>query len=75
MKKLLIKLLILIRTLNQLGLDQRDQVHKETKYRLPPFRPILSAISTPIYKLAKFLLPFLTPFTQNEYTVRLISFC
>ena len=45
------------------------KVHKETKNGLPPFRPILSAISTPTYKLAKFLLPFLTLLTQNEYTV------
>ena len=43
-------------------------MHKETKNGLPPFRPILSAISTPTYKLAKFLLPFLTLLTQNEYT-------
>ena len=45
------------------------KVHKETNNGLPPFRPILSAIVTPTYKLAKFLLPFLTPLTQNEYTV------
>ena len=37
------------------------KVHKETKNWLPPFRPILSAIGMPTYKLAKFLLPFLTP--------------
>ena len=40
------------------------KVHKEISNELPPFRPILSAIGTP-----KFLLPFLTPLTQNEYTV------
>ena len=45
------------------------KVHKEAKNGLPPFRPILSAIGTPTYKLAKYLLPFLTPLTQNEYTV------
>ena len=45
------------------------KVHKETKNGLPPFHPILPAIGTPTYKLAKFLLPFLTPLTQNEYTV------
>ena len=54
---------LLIRTLNQLDLDQ------ETKNGLPPFRRILSAIGTPIYKLAQFSLPFLTPLTQNKYTV------
>ena len=45
------------------------KVHKETNNGLPPFRPILSAIVTPSYKPAKFLPPFLTPLTQNEYTV------
>ena len=44
-------------------------MHKEINNGLPPFRPILSAIGTPTYKLAKFLVPFLTPLTQNEYTV------
>ena len=33
------------------------------------FRPILSANGTPTYKLTKFLLPYLTPLTQNEYAV------
>ena len=41
------------------------KVHKEINNGLPPFRPILSAIGTPIYKLAKFLLPFLTPFNSK----------
>ena len=45
------------------------KVHKEINNGLPPFRPILSAIGAPTYKLAKFLGPFLTPLTQNEYTV------
>ena len=44
-------------------------MHKETKNGLPPFHSILSTTDTPTYKLAKFLLPFLTPLTQNEYTV------
>ena len=44
-------------------------MHKETENGLPPFRPILSAIGTPTDKLAKFLLPFLTPLTENEYNV------
>ena len=44
-------------------------MHKEVKNALPPFRPILSAIGTPTYQLVKHLLPFLTPLTQNEYTV------
>ena len=32
--------------------------------------PILSAINTPTYKLAKFLVPILKSLTSNEYTVK-----
>ena len=46
------------------------KIHKETRNGLPPFRPILSAIDTPTYKLAKFLLKILTPSTANEYIDR-----
>ena len=46
-----------------------SKTHKETRNGLPPSRPILSAIDTPTYKLAKFLLKFLTPSTANEYGV------
>ena len=45
------------------------KIHKETRNGIPPFRPILSAIGTPTYKLAKFLLKFLTPSAANEFTV------
>ena len=45
------------------------KVHKEAKNGLPLFRPILSAIGTLTYRLAKYVLTFLTPLTQNEYTV------
>ena len=45
------------------------KIHKETRNEIPPFRPILSAICTPTYKLVKFLLKFLTPSTANEFTV------
>ena len=34
-----------------------------------PLRPILSAIGTPTYALAKFLVPLLRPLTENCYTV------
>ena len=34
-----------------------------------PLRPILSAIDTVNYRLAKFLVPILKPLTTNEYTV------
>ena len=45
-------------------------VHQATKNGLPPFRPILSAIGMPTYKLAKILLQFLKLLTQNKYIVR-----
>ena len=41
------------------------KINKETSNEVPPFHPILSAIKTPTYKLAKFLLKFLTPLTAN----------
>ena len=37
---------------------------------IPQFRPILSAINTPIYKLAKYLVPILSPLTVDDYTVK-----
>ena len=46
------------------------KVHKLLINGLPPFRPILSAIGTPTYKLAKFLVPVLSDITQNEFTVK-----
>ena len=33
----------------------------------PPFRPILSSINTPSYKIAKFLTPLLSSLTTNEF--------
>ena len=43
---------------------------------VPPFRPILSAISTCSYNLAKFFVPILKQFTINKYTVKdYFSFC
>ena len=33
----------------------------------PPFRPILSAINTPSYKIAKFLTPMLSNLTKNKF--------
>ena len=36
----------------------------------PPFRPILSVIGTPSYKLAKFLVPKLSSITFNEFIVK-----
>ena len=45
------------------------KVLKETKNGLPSFCPILSAIGTLTYKLAKLLHPFLTILTENKYAV------
>ena len=43
---------------------------------VPPFRPILSAIGTCTYNLAKFFVPVLRELTVNEYTVKdSFSFC
>ena len=46
------------------------KVHKPLKNRLPSFRPFLSAIGTPTYKLAKFLVPVLPDITQDEFTIK-----
>ena len=46
------------------------KVHKIFTDGFPSFRPILSAIGTPTYKLAKFLVPKLKPLTTNEYTIK-----
>ena len=46
------------------------EVHKGIIGVCLPFRPILSAIGTPSYKLAKLLLPKLSSITFNEFTVR-----
>ena len=43
------------------------KVHKKTLGKSPPFRPILSAIRTPSYELAKFLVPILSDLTKNKY--------
>ena len=45
------------------------KIQKKTRNGIPPFCSILSATGTPTYKLAKFLLKFLTPSTANEFTV------
>ena len=46
------------------------KVHKECVDKSPPFRPILSAIRTPSYELAKFLVPILSNLTTNEYVTK-----
>ena len=48
------------------------KVHKDMTngQELPPFRPILSAIRTCAYNVAKFLVPILKEYTVNEYTIK-----
>ena len=46
------------------------KVHKPVINNCPSFRPILDAINTPSYKLAKFLVPILSPLAINEYMVK-----
>ena len=46
------------------------KVHEKCVDGCPPFRPILSALQTPTYKLAKYLVPILEPLTTNKYTVK-----
>ena len=46
------------------------KVHKQLLNNCPPFRPILSAIGTPTYNIAKFLVPILKPLTTNDYTLK-----
>ena len=46
------------------------KIHKKIVGNCPPCRPILSAINTPTYKLAKYLVPLLKPVTSNQFTVK-----
>ena len=46
------------------------KVHKVIKEGIPPFRPILSAINTPSYRLAKFFVPILSNLTKNEFVLK-----
>ena len=46
------------------------KVYEPVVYNMSKFWPILSAINSPGYNLAKFLVPILEPFTQNEFTVK-----
>ena len=47
-----------------------SKVHKPLVDGFPKLRPILSAINTPTYKLAKFLVNIMEPLTKDEYTVK-----
>ena len=45
------------------------KVHKQL-INCPPFRPILLAIVTPTYNIAKFLIPIFKPLTTNDYMLK-----
>ena len=51
-------------------LSGNRKIRKLFVNNLPKFRPILSAINTPGYNLAKFLIPILEPLTHNEFTIK-----
>ena len=46
------------------------KVNKIVTHGHPSFRPILSTIGTPTYKLAEFLVLMLEQLTTNEYTIK-----
>ena len=46
------------------------KVHKNKQGDCPPFRPILSAIDTPSYNIAKFLVPLLAPIATNRFVCK-----
>ena len=46
------------------------KVHKNKIGNCPPLRPILNAIGTPSYNIAKFLVSILEPLTTNEFTIK-----
>ena len=46
------------------------KAHKASIGTCLPFWPILSALNTPTYKLAKFLVPILKTFTTNEFSIK-----
>ena len=46
------------------------KTHEKVLDKCPPFRPILSAIKTPSYNLAKFLVPLIEPVTKNNFTAK-----
>ena len=46
------------------------KVHEAIVDTCSPFRPILSAIGAPTYKITKFLVPVLNCLTVNEFTIK-----
>ena len=50
------------------------KVHKTVVNNTPKFRPILSAINTPTYLLAKYLNPILSPLTANGFAEEVVNY-
>ena len=46
------------------------KIHKALEHGVPSFQPVLSAIGTPTYKLAKFCDQLLKPLKNDEYTIK-----
>ena len=46
------------------------KIHKILIDNCPPFRPFLSAIKTPSYNIAKYLVPILEPIATNKFTIK-----
>ena len=46
------------------------KIHEALVDGLPNYRPIISQIGSPIYKIAKYLLDFISSITKNEYTLK-----
>ena len=46
------------------------KIHKKVVGNCPPCRPILNAINTPSYHIAKYLVPILKEITINQFTVK-----
>ena len=44
--------------------------HKASIDGLPTYRPLTSQIGSPTYKIAKYLIDFISPITKNEYTLK-----
>ena len=48
-------------------------VHKTNFFERYQMRTIFAAYNTPSYKIAKYLVPLLTPFSINDYNVKNMS--
>ena len=51
-------------------LYESPKVHKSVNNNYSKFRPILSAMGTPTYKLAKFLVPIFSPLIVNKFFIQ-----